>query len=73
MAAKIDLVGRSKEQSANRRNVIMLSTDGETLPMFEWARRLGVSPTCLRLRLKRGWSVDRTLSAGGVVKGAGRT
>lgn len=43
-------------QSRNRRNVIWVSHDGETLCVAEWARRWGVSKSVLYDRLNQGWS-----------------
>ncbi len=41
-----------------------LTLNGETLIVSEWAKRLGVSPRLLSVRLNRGWSVERTLTEG---------
>lgn len=50
------------EQQRNRRNSIRLAFRGESLLLVEWAERLGVKYTTLETRLRRGWSVERTLS-----------
>lgn len=34
---------------------------GKTLTIKEWANKLGVDHHALRMRLKRGWSVERTI------------
>ncbi len=49
------------EQANNKRNNRMLSLDGETRTLPDWARLLGVSSHVLHQRLHRGWSVERTL------------
>lgn len=46
-----------KTSTENRRNVIWIEHDGLRLTVNGWATRLGVPPSRLRLRLKRGYSV----------------
>lgn len=38
-----------------------LTHNGETLPLPEWARRIGLSSEVLWQRVKRGWSLERAL------------
>lgn len=52
----------AKDQSANRRNSILLTFNGETLPLSEWTERLGCGKNTIDERLRRGWSVERALS-----------
>lgn len=52
----------SMEQGKNRRNNRPLTLNGETLILSEWARRLGFSTARIVTRLKRGWSVEKTLT-----------
>ena len=42
------------EQNANRRSVINITFNGETMCMQHWANRLGVDPTTLRYLLRKG-------------------
>lgn len=42
------------EQAMNRRNVRLLTIDGETMPLYLWAQRNGIPYTTLRGRLDRG-------------------
>lgn len=49
-------------QQRNRRNNRMLSFNGETMCSAEWADKTGLSQSAINLRLKRGWSVEKTLS-----------
>lgn len=51
-----------KEQSANRRNNVLLSRHGETKYLAEWARELGISDGALRSRIKRGVPLDEILT-----------
>lgn len=51
------------EQQRNRRNGVLLTLDGETLCVTEWAERLGVAHYNLYSRIKRGFCVDCTLRA----------
>jgi DNA-binding phage protein len=41
----------------------LLTFDGQTKSMTEWADELGISQTGLSQRLSRGWSVERALSS----------
>lgn len=51
------------KQGRNKRNNRILSANGESLPLAEWAERLGVVSSVIETRLKRGWSVhDAVLS-----------
>lgn len=50
------------EQANNRNNNKLLTYNGETHTMSEWANLLGFTRSTIPHRLKRGWSVDRTLS-----------
>jgi hypothetical protein len=51
------------EQSNNRRTNVLLTHDGQTMTLIQWARRLGINKTTLRDRLViGGWSVEKALS-----------
>ena len=41
----------------------LLTFDGQTKSVTEWADELGISKSALSQRLSRGWSVERALSA----------
>lgn len=43
-------------------NATWLTHNGLTLPLYEWAKRLGLSRAMLRYRVKRGWPVEQALS-----------
>lgn len=48
---------------ANRHpNLRMLTHCGETKPLIEWAKIVGISPNTLRMRLRLGWSVEKALT-----------
>lgn len=51
-----------KQQGRNRRNNRMLTHDGETLCLSEWAERLGVVANAVRWRLIAGWSVSEAVA-----------
>lgn len=57
------------EQANNKRNNRMLTYQGETLALPQWARRLGVVPSRIAVRLHIGWSVERALSTPVLPKG----
>lgn len=42
---------------------VRLTFDGRTECVAEWARLKGITASTLRVRLKRGWSVERALTA----------
>jgi hypothetical protein len=46
----------AKEQARNRRNNRLLTIDGETLCIAEWAERERMPYTTIYSRLKKGWS-----------------
>jgi hypothetical protein len=48
-------------QAANRRTAILLTHEGVTLCLSEWARRKGKSWGTIKTRLDRGWSVADAL------------
>jgi hypothetical protein len=50
------------DQNRNKRNNRYLEFRGERRLTRDWANILGVKPRLIRVRLNRGWSVDRTLS-----------
>ena len=52
-----------KEQAQNTRVNRRLTHDGITLTITQWAERIGIRHTTLSLRLDRGWSVSKTLTA----------
>lgn len=49
------------EQNQNKRNVILLTHNGETLSAAEWTRRLGVGKNTITTRYHKGWSVEECL------------
>lgn len=49
------------EQRRNMRSNVLLTLDGRTQCVTAWAEELGVDCCALRMRLKRGWPVERTL------------
>lgn len=50
-----------KTQSRNKRTTIVISHKGKTMKLVEWAEHLRVKPSMLRLRIKRGWTIDKVL------------
>ncbi len=51
-----------REQANNRRVTPHLTLDGETLPLTEWAIRLGLSSATIRGRINRGWPIERVFA-----------
>lgn len=52
-----------KEQQNNRRNNVMLTFNGETLTLPQWAQKLGLTASGLRSRLERNVPLNQMLSA----------
>ncbi|MBR8182136.1 hypothetical protein KDW54_06965 [Burkholderia ambifaria] len=52
------------EQNANRSSCILITRDGVTKTATEWARTLGLKPSTVIERLRRGWSDERALALG---------
>lgn len=48
-------------QQGNRRNVERVEYLGETKAIPEWAHEFGLTPSCLRQRLEKGWDLERAL------------
>lgn len=51
-----------KEQGNNRRTNVILTLDGMSKTMTQWAETTGISKNLIHDRLKRGWDVEKTLS-----------
>lgn len=45
-----------------------ITHQGQTLPGYEWARRLGLKPETVRMRLKRGLPIEKVLHPGDLPK-----
>lgn len=41
---------------------LWITHDGQTLPIYEWSKRLGIGLETLRRRIKAGWPIARALS-----------
>ena len=50
------------EQQRNSRRTRKITCRGVTKPLVDWAKQLGLHHTALLARLKRGWSIERTVS-----------
>lgn len=51
------------EQAINKRNNTLLTHAGRTQTLGTWAKELEMKSSTLSMRLKRGWSVEKTLTA----------
>ena len=47
-----------------RRKAQLLTLNGETLPLPEWAKRVNVSEQAIRYRLAHSWTVEQALTPG---------
>lgn len=50
------------QQARNRRSNLLLTIDGETRCLAEWAEQYRMSQTCLYQRLKAGWNLKTALT-----------
>jgi hypothetical protein len=50
------------DQANNRRSNVFLTFSGKRMTIAQWARKIGVRPTTLHERLKRGVSIEEALS-----------
>ena len=53
-----------KEQQNNKRNNHVLEYNGEKLTISQWADKLNMTPHLIFNRLRRGWTIERTLNYG---------
>ena len=51
-----------QEQENNRTNNHKLSFNGEIHTISEWSRKLHIAHSTLKVRLNRGWSIERALT-----------
>ena len=52
----------AKENSLNRRNNVLLTHNGETLTVSQWAEKLGVKYSLIWSRIKTGWTPSDALT-----------
>lgn len=52
----------NEEQAANRTDNRLLTHAGETMPVAQWARRIGLNSSLIHSRLKAGWSAEEALT-----------
>lgn len=50
------------EQANNTTHCHYLEFQGEQLSIAQWAKRIGISRTTLSSRLRKGWSIEKTLT-----------
>jgi hypothetical protein len=53
-----------EEQARNRTNTILLTYNGRTMCAKDWARELGLVPTTVYTRIRRGFPVEQVLAPG---------
>lgn len=51
-----------KEQGRNKRNNRLITFNGETKPVSQWAEEMGIQSKLIYGRLYKGWSPDRALT-----------
>lgn len=53
----------SIEQSANKRNNVLLTYLGKTQHVAAWASETGIKHSTIRKRISKGWTIERALTA----------
>lgn len=56
--------GKEKMKATMRRKGIMITWNGETKHVSEWANDIGITSSALKSRLKSGWTLDDALTKG---------
>lgn len=56
-----------EEQARNRQSTKMITFDGQSLCIADWARLSGLRPNVIRHRLLQGWSIKDALTTNGYV------
>lgn len=51
-----------KEQGRNRRSNVLITFNGKTMCISEWAEELGMDDGTIHGRLRKGWPIERVLS-----------
>jgi len=59
----------SFEQSINRTNNTIISFDGKTMTLVEWAKKTGIGLNTILSRFNYGWTVERALTTPVMKKG----
>lgn len=57
------------EQCKNRRSNRMLTLNGKTMCLTDWCSEFGITRAAVTFRLKRGWTLEKSLSAPIMYKG----
>ena len=50
------------DQNRNRAHCVLLTHNGTTQNVTDWAEAVGMTPNALSMRLRLGWSVERALT-----------
>lgn len=50
-----------KQQANNRTNTVYIQFDGVSKTISEWSKEVEIHHNAIRTRLRRGWSVEKTL------------
>lgn len=56
------LIVTPMENSNKRKNNHRLLFNGESKTMAEWSRETGVNEDCISMRIKNGWTIEKTLT-----------
>ena len=49
-------------QAKNKRNNRLITANGRTMTMADWARELGINPAAILYRIRAGWTAERAVT-----------
>jgi hypothetical protein len=55
------------DQALNTRKVRLLTYNNQTKPLTIWAKEVGISPSTIKGRLRRGWTIEKALTVKPVI------
>ena len=51
-----------RDQAINRDSTRLITANGKTMHLTDWARKLNVQPSAIRWRIDNGWSEERAVT-----------
>jgi hypothetical protein len=58
-----------EQQARNKRNARLITANGETMHLCDWAARLGVHASTIVQRIKHGWTEEKAVTTPGAWRG----
>jgi len=51
-----------KQQASNKRSILLITFNDKTQSLTDWSNEIKISKATIRERLRRGWSIRKTLT-----------